>query len=321
MTRRAEKPGVSLRTCHCLLAALFLSLCANGLVHAAMLMDQAGRWVAVPGHPQRVVALAPNITEIVFSIGRGGLLCGATTYSNFPAAAARLPKVGSYVHLDLERIVALRPDLCIAIKDGNPRSVVDRLEALGIPVYAVRPRNLDGVMATVTELGGLLGAQDEAARLVASMESCVESLKEAVGRTDLRPRVFFQIGISPIVSVGTDTLIHQLITLAGGRNCAEGPLPYPRLDWENVLSMQPDVVIITSMERDRAHNEAVHEWYRWQAVPAVRDRRVHLVDSDLFDRPSPRLVGALTVLARLIHPELDIKECPLSVPAACPASY
>jgi iron complex transport system substrate-binding protein len=304
-----------------MLLALFLSLSAPHLIHAAMLTDQAGRRVLVPEHPQRVVALAPNITEIVFSLGKGAILCGATTYSNFPPAAARLPRVGSYVHLDLERIVALRPDLCIAIKDGNPRSVVDRLERLGIPVYAVQPRDLAGVMATVTELGRLLGARDEAAELVASIASCVAAVKEAVEGTGLRPRVFFQIGVSPIVSVGTGTLIHQLITMAGGRNCTEGPLPYPRLDWEDVLSLQPDVVIITSMEGDRARKEAVREWSRWQAVPAVRDRRVYLVSSDLFDRPSPRLVRALTVLARLMHPELNIEECPLSVPAASPASY
>ena len=122
---------------------------------AKTVTDQLGRQVTVPDKPQRVVSLAPSITEIVFALNQGHRLQGVTTYSDFPPEALKLPRVGSYVHLDLEKIVSLKPDLCIAIKDGNPRLIAQRLESLRIPVYAVDPDNLKTIMKTVTEIGTL----------------------------------------------------------------------------------------------------------------------------------------------------------------------
>ena len=106
-----------------------------------LIRDQLGRRVALPAQPRRIVSFAPSITEIVFALEQGQRLVGATRYSNFPPDAALLPRVGSYVRLDIERIVALKPDLCIATKDGNPRAVIERLASLKIPVYVVNPHN------------------------------------------------------------------------------------------------------------------------------------------------------------------------------------
>ena len=119
-----------------------------------------------------------------------------------------------------------------------------------------------------------------------------------------RPRVFFQIGISPIVSVGTDSFINELIILAGGKNVAAGKVVYPRFSREQVLAFSPEVLIITSMARNMLFEQVKAEWMRWPNIPAVRNQRIHLVDSNVFDRPSPRLVEALEMLAKLIHPEL-----------------
>ena len=140
------------------------------------LTDQLGRHVTVSDQPQRVVSLAPSITEIVFALGQGHRLKGVTTYSDFPPEAANLPKVGSYVQLDLEKIVALKPDLCIAIKDGNPIAVARRLESLNIPVYAVNPGNLESVMQTVQEVAGLLNVQEKADKLVQSMNLRIQNV-------------------------------------------------------------------------------------------------------------------------------------------------
>ena len=117
---------------------LFCIMCCGQVAYSAegiAVTDLLGRNMVIPEDPQRVVALAPNITEIVFALGEGHRLAGVTTYSDYPAEAKRIQKVGSYVHLDLERIVALSPDLCLAIKDGNPKEAVNRLESFGIPVY------------------------------------------------------------------------------------------------------------------------------------------------------------------------------------------
>ncbi len=271
---------------------------------AKIVSDQLGRKITVPDNPQRVVALAPSITEIIYALGRENLLKGVTLYSDFPPAAVNLPKVGSYVQLNLEKIVALKPDLCIAIKDGNPRVVARRLESLNIPAYAVDPRNLETVMQTVLEIGNLLNADQQADLLVQRMRSRVLKVKSLVSKAGYRPRVFFQIGISPIVSVGTDTFMHELIVLAGGKNLAKGPVAYPRFSREQVLALSPEILIITSMARAAVFEKVKAEWSRWPNIPAIRDQRIFLEDSNFFDRPTPRLVDGLELLVKLIHPEL-----------------
>lgn len=260
--------------------------------------------MTIPDHPQRVVSLAPSITEIFYALGQQDRLVGVTRFSDYPEAAKKLPQVGSYVHLDLEKIVSLKPDLCVGIKDGNPKFVVNRLESLNIPVYAVNPINLKTVMKTITEIGAFLNASSNAQSVVQDMKSRIQKVKHKIARATGRPRVFFQIGIAPIVSVGTHTFAHELIELAGGKNLSKGPTPYPRFSKEKVLSLRPEVFIITSMSRNAIFEQVKKEWSKWPSIPAVRDQRIHLEDSNLFDRPTPRLVDGLENLARRIHPEL-----------------
>ncbi len=287
-----------------ILIVLVFALIADKNGEAGTVRDQANRLVSVPDNPEHVVSLAPSITEIVFAIGEGGRLKGVTQHCDFPAAAQSLPKVGSYVHLDLERIVALKPDLCIAVRDGNPRSAVDRLVALGIPVYAVDPRNLDTVVDTVLEIGQLLNATPKAQYLAKGMRARIDRVKTRVAGAQSTPGVFFQIGLVPIVSVGSNTLIHELITVAGGRNLADGPTSYPRFSKEQVLALQPEIVIITSMTREQDLDPVKDEWERFHSLPAVRNKRIFIVDANLFDRPTPRLIDGLETLAGIIHPEL-----------------
>jgi iron complex transport system substrate-binding protein len=288
---------------------LVLGLILSGLLFpgssvAKTLTDQLGRNVHVPDMPRRVVSLAPSITEVVYYIGRQDLLVGASRFSDYPEAARELPRVGSYVDLDLERIVALQPDLCIATKDGNPKDVVDRLDNLGIPVYAVNPQGLSSVLDTIREVGSLLNARDHASQLTEQLGQRIRRIDQRVGRTQDRPGIFFQIGVSPIVSVGSGTFIHELIERAGGRNLADAATGYPRFSREQVIGLSPDVIIITSMARGKIFEEVQSEWLSWKSMPAARNDRVFIQDSNCFDRPGPRLVDGLELLANLIHPEL-----------------
>lgn len=291
-----------------LLGFLLLRLLGLGLptpAAAGTVVDQMERRVMVPDDPGRVISLAPSITEIVFALNQENRLKGVTRYSDYPAEAKNLPRIGSYVRLDIERIVALNPDLCIATKDGNPKTIIDRLESLNIPVYVVNPHNLDTILATILEIGAILNAGQRAKTLTAGMHTRIQRVVSRVAQIDYRPRVFFQIGISPIVSAGSDTFIHELIEIAGGINLAEGRSAYPRFSTEQVLALEPEVFIITSMARQAVFEQVKAEWRRWPNIPAVRDERIFLVDSDLFDRPAPRLVSGLELLTRLIHPELQ----------------
>jgi len=175
----------------------------------------------------------------------------------------------------------------------------------------VDPRNLGSVMETILEIGRLLQADNTARELVQTMQRRIARVQTQLSQTARRPRVFFQIGISPIVSVGTQTFIHELIVKAGGTNLAAGDSPYPRFSREQVLGLSPEVIIITSMARSAVFEQVKEEWSRWPSLPAVQNHRIFIEDSNLFDRPTPRLVDALELLAKRIHPEL-IKEKPSS---------
>jgi len=290
---------------------VFLFLAITGLFFqvetpsaARNVIDQLGRQITLPDDPKRIISLAPSITEIIFALEQNHRLQGATRYSDFPLAAKRLPRVGTYVHLDLERIVALNPDLCIATKDGNPKDVVYRIASFNIPVYVVDPRNTAAVIETILEIGKLVNASERAKSLAKNMRSRIERVKAVAARAAYRPRVFFQIGISPIVSVGTRTFTHEFIELAGGKNLAKGPVAYPRFSREQLLALSPEVIIVSSMAGTEAIDRARAQWSRWPDVPAVQNKCLFFVDSNLFDRPTPRMVDALELLVRMIHPEL-----------------
>lgn len=294
------------RACPCIFIILIILgflIAGQAWALTRQTLDQAGRWVEVPESPSRVVSLAPSITEMVYALDKGDLLVGATLYSDYPSQAKELPKVGSYVNLNIEKILQLRPDLCLATKDGNPVNTVKRLESLGVPVYALDPRNLEQVMHTLQELGLILQATDKAEKKVAAMQDRLQALKARVRQSKDSPRVFFQIGQRPLVSAGKKTFIQELITLAGGINLAAGAGTYPRFSREEVLVMDPDVILVSSMANDqKAAQESVRSWKRYPEAAAVAGDRIHIVEAELFNRPSPRLLDALEILVELLHP-------------------
>ena len=272
--------------------------------HGRVLVDQVGRTVEVAEPLQRVVSLAPNLTEISYEVGGGPALVGATRFANHPAAADDLPKVGSYVALDIEKIVSLKPQLCLAIRDGNPKALVERLEALGIPVYVFDPRSLEEIVDTVERLGSIYHQEARADAMIAGYRQRLAKVARQVAGVTNRPRVFFQIDAQPVISAGSDTFLHQLLTRSGNINLAADRTGYPRFTWEELLVLEPEVVLLASMGGGYTDQELRSRWLAWPQIPAVRNNRLHVVDADLFDRPTPRLIDALEYLVGLLHPEL-----------------
>ncbi|MEJ2471589.1 MAG: cobalamin-binding protein [Desulfuromonadales bacterium] len=283
------------------LLLLILSLFVASNVAARVLVDQMGRSVDVVSPLTRVVALAPNLTEISFEVGGGAALVGVTRFATHPAAATELPRVGSYVALDLEKIVSLKPQLCLAIRDGNPKADIDRLESLGIPVYVFDPQSLEEILDTVTRLGEIFGTQSRAQHLVAGYRARLERVTRSAAEIPERVRVFFQIDADPIISIGSNTFLHRLLTRAGGVNLAADRVGYPRYTWEELLMLQPEVVFITSMGGGLSAAELRRRWQAWPQIPAVRHDQLYVVDADLFDRPTPRLIDGLETLVSLLQ--------------------
>ena len=267
-------------------------------------VDEVGREIVFAFPPKRIVSLAPNITEILFSFGLDSEIVGVSTLSNFPERAKQKVQVGSYVSPDFERIVSLKPDLVIATGVGNTRDVVDRLDRLGFPTYVIFPKNFDDILKSMDHLGQIVDREKEAAMVVQGMKKRREQIVERV--KDLhRPRVFLLVGEAPIVTAGKGSFADDVIRLAGGENIAGKEREmYPRLGMEEVLQRAPEVILISSMSPKAEYKKVLQEWSRWKTLPAVKDNRIYVIDSDLIDRPSPRIIDGLEGIARILHPDV-----------------
>ena len=267
------------------------------------LVDEVGRPVTVPLSPKRIISLAPNVTEILFGLGLDQEIVGVSIHCNFPEKARTRTRVGSYISLDFEKIVSLKPDLIIGTGAGNTKDMVDRLEKLGFSTYIIFPKNFDGILTSVRHLSQVVAREKEGLVTVRSMESRRQKIDDLI-RNLPRPRVFMQIGEAPIVTVGRGSFADDLISLAGGENvAAKEEKMYPRWGMEEVLKRSPEVILISSMNPKGNYERVVQEWSRWKMIPAVQHGRIRLIDSDLIDRPSPRIVEGLEEMAGVFHPE------------------
>lgn len=287
------------------LLLFFITLgCLCPPLQAREVQDLLGRKVNI-NRTKRIISCAPSITECIFALGQGDKLVGVSQFSNYPPQARNLPKIGSYIHLNLEKIVSLAPDLCLVTKDGNPKKTIQQLTNLGIAVYALDPRDIPSLYQTLLTLGDLLEAKEQATSLVASLKKRVQSVQDKVREAVYRPRVFFQIGINPMVSVGSKTLINDLISLAGGENVTKGPVPYPRISIEDVLVLNPDIIVISSMvNAQKLLLEVKAMWRGLPQIKAVQKNKIYVINSDLFNRPAPRIIQGLEALGRIFHPKL-----------------
>jgi iron complex transport system substrate-binding protein len=265
--------------------------------------DEVGREVTFPFPPKRIVSLAPNITEILFSLGLDEEIVGISIHCNFPEKAKSKTQVGSYINIDFERIVSLKPDLVIATAVGNTRDMVERLGKLGFPTYVIFPKNFNDILRSIGHLGQVVNREQEADGIIQGMKKRSERIVELT--KDLhRPKVFIQIGDAPIVTVGKGSFADDLIRLAGGENIASREKEvYPRFGMEEILKRSPEVILISSMNPKGDYQKIFLEWSRWKTIPAVKNNRIHLIDSDLIDRPSPRIIEGLEEIARILHPE------------------
>ena len=294
-----EKPRISFFIIIGLLVVLWASpsLCAT-------FEDALGREISVPAPPKRLIALAPNLTEILFALGLGDRVVGVTNHCNYPPEARLKPRVGSYIHLNVEQIISLSPDLVIGTVDGNERYILDLLEQAHVKVFFVNPRDVRQAIETISTVGLVCGVPENARQLSGNLTLRVNRVVEVTSPRK-RPLVFLQIHIQPIMTVSKNTVHHDLILLAGGDNMtADEPVTYPRISLEEVIRRKPEVILVSSMEREGRFEKARQDWLQWTSIPAVQKGKVHLIDSDLIDRPSPRVVDGLEIMARLLHPEV-----------------
>lgn len=271
--------------------------------------DDRGVVVRLPRSPERIVSLAPSLTEIVFLLGMQDRLVGVTRFCDHPPEAGALPRVGGIVDPDLERIVAARPDLVLCTTDGNPKEKVNVLEEMGIPCFAVGPQDLGAVLDAIERIGTLLGAPERARRETGSLRSRMARVSRpgacdprgadpAAAAVGTPPRVLFAVSTSPVIAAGRGTFLDEMIRTSGGSNVAAGfPGRYPRLSAEDLVSASPDIILVAAMAGAERFPEALT---RWKEIPAFRDGAVRSLDGDLVTRPGPRMVDALEEVSRIL---------------------
>ncbi len=287
-----------------LITALFLlHIPAQG--QEGLFTDEMGRKVKIPDSPKRIVSLAPNLTEILFALGLRDEIVGVTDFCDYPETALTKPRVGGFVNPSIEKIVSLKPDLIFAIRDGNRMDTIHRLNELGFSVYVVDPIGFDGVIKTIGNMGEVVRRHEKATEMIRRIMKKKEMVVKLTQSLP-KPRVFFQVGSSPIVTVGRGTLGDDLIRLAGGRSISENDSgSYPLYSVEAILSKAPEVIILSSMDSRRDYLNLIKMWQSWREIPAVKKNALYVIDSNLVDRPTPRVVEGLDAMARIIHPEIS----------------
>jgi iron complex transport system substrate-binding protein len=289
-----------------LLFAFLINLLLNISVQGEerLLTDEIGREVKIPHTTKRIISLAPSITEILFDLGLNEEIAGVTEFCDYPEAVLSKPRIGGFVNPDIEKIVSLKPDLIIATRDGNRWETIHRLKDLGFSVYVVNPKGFDGVMRTIQNIGEVVVKQDESRRIIRNMLARKENIVRLTQSLP-KPKVFFQVGNTPVITVGRGTLADDLIRLAGGRSISENEsVNYPLYSIETVISKAPEIIIMSSMESKRDYLNLIKWWQNWNSIPAVKKNAIYVVDSNLVDRPAPRIVEGLEALAKMIRPEV-----------------
>lgn len=260
--------------------------------------DDTGRRIELAAPAQRIVSLAPHVTELLFAAGAGSQVVGVVAYSDHPPAARGLPSVGSYTGIDVEAILALRPDLVVGWQGGNAPDQLDLLARMGLPVYRSDPRTLADIPASLRRLGRLAGTPEQAESAAAAFEAGLAALAES-HREVRRLRVFYQVWDTPLMTVGGDHWISQVIALCGGDNPFAGMRNLtPTVSLEAVLAAAPEVILAGGMAD--AEPLWLAQWQRWRALPAVRGGHLYAINPDWLQRAGPRLLdGGRAVCAAL----------------------
>ncbi len=247
---------------------------------------------------QRIVSLAPHLTEMTYAAGAGSQLVAVVEFSDYPAAARQLPRIGDSFRIDYERLAGLQPDLILAWQSGNPAAVITRLQELGYRVEAFMPRQLDDVADDLQRIGDLAGTTAQASESAADFRRRLQLLRERY--RDARPvRVFYQVSAQPLITVSDEHFIGQVVRLCGGQNVfADFPQLVPVVSLEAVLDREPEVILAgASAAGDDA---GLGHWARWPSLPAVRQDQLYAVPADFMSRAGPRLLAGAEAVCRAL---------------------
>jgi len=263
-------------------------------------IDDGGNKITLNQPARRIISLSPGITELLYAAGGGDYVKGVVSYSNYPVQATKIPEVGSYNALDLEKILALNPDLVIAWKSGNSYLQISKLKKLGVAVYLSEPVKISDIPQSIQKLGQMMGTEEVARNSAAAFKSRFEKLRLTYPAVKKTKTVFIQIWDNPVMSVSGKHLISKVIRLCGGENIFTH---YPGLtlnpDIETVLQYNPQIIIATGMEE--TGQQWLARWEQWDYLDAVENQRLYSVNPDLLVRHTPRILDGMEEVCALMY--------------------
>lgn len=264
-------------------------------------IDEAGRKLTLPLKIERIVSLAPNLTEIVYAVGAGDRLVGNTDYCDYPAQAKQVAKIGDTMHPSVERIIALKPQIVLVSTASQLEVFTKQLDQQRIVVYVTNPRSLDEIFRSINAFGEMFGNAEQAASVAADLRKRGDAVATALsGVTPVR--VFYQVAGEPLYTIGREAYLTDLVRRAGGVSVtADVPDAFPRFSDEAALSAMPEAIILPTGGSMGSANSTVAVPLR--DSPAVRTNRVYKINDDHLSRPGPRLVDGLEALAHALHPD------------------
>ena len=261
--------------------------------------DDIGRDVSFEKKPERIISLAPNLTEILFSIGCGDKIAGVTSYCNYPPEARSIQKVADLVSVNYEALAAANPDVVFLTVEGNPKESFDKITGMGIKVFVSNPRNLNGIIKTINDFGKITGNEKKAEIESKRILSKIDSLKKKID-PDHKPKVLLLVSISPLMSVGENTYLNEVINMAGCINIsATTASNYPVLNREEVLIKNPDYIFVPN---DLSNNplEVLKAYPEWKILSAAKKNNIKLINADIIQRPANRVSEAVEEILNLI---------------------
>lgn len=284
--------------------AVVLTMCFVNISGAGTVTDETGRRINIIPAPQRIVSLAPGITETLYALGLDDQIAGVTTFCDWPAAARKKPRIGGFSNPSIEKIISLKPDLIIATADGNRKDTVQQMEKLGFSVYVTNPSSIDGFLGSIVNIGKITNREKEAEKLVARLQKKLDNITRQI-RHKKKPRIFFQLGMEPVFTVGKGTLINEMIERAGGMNVAGlDSANYPRYSAEGIIGVSPEIIIFAPMVNDKNFAAVKRFWEKYEEIPAVKHNKIYPIDADLINRASPRIFDAVEIMALIFHPDI-----------------
>ncbi len=263
-------------------------------------VDEAGRKITLPIKVERIVSLAPNLTEIIYAVGAGDRLVGNTDYCDYPAEAKKVAKIGDTMHPSVERIIALKPQIVLVSTASQLEAFTKQLDQQGIAVYVTNPGSLEEIFNSITAFGEMFGKAEQAYRVAAELRLRSEAVATALA--GVRPvRVFYQVAGEPLYTIGREAYLTDLVQRGGGISVtADVPDAFPRYSDEAALSARPEAIILPTGGSMGNANSTVASPLR--DSPAVRNNRVYKINDDYLSRPGPRLVDGLEAIAHGLHP-------------------